>query len=291
MSVLDPRDLTPEEIQAYDRDGVVALRRALDPVWIAALRDAVDEVLARPGEQGKNYPDMGSGRFGYDTFMWLRHPVFREFQRASPLPSFAAQIMQSSRSFLTVDLLFVKEPATPNPTPWHQDQPYGWYDGWQVCSFWVPLDPVTIESGALEWVVGSHKWNRWFSPIGFDPSQYLGSRQFEPMIDVEAERDRHRIVHFDMEPGDILVHQLLTLHGAPGNASKERRRRAIAFRYAGDDARYAVRDMGPKPIRDPGLKAGDRFGCPLFPQVWPREGLQIPADGGSQSIERPQGEA
>jgi len=76
-----------------------------------------------------------------------------------------------------------------------------------------------------------------------------------------------------MAPGDVLAHHLLTLHGAPGNRTPDRRRRAIAFRYAGDDATYIDRPVGPKPIRDPGLKRGDHFGCELFPQVWPRAGL------------------
>ena len=70
------RPLTSEELRAYDSDGVVCLRGILDEKWIGELRRALDEVLASPGPQGKNYPDMGSGRFGYDTFMWTRHPGF-----------------------------------------------------------------------------------------------------------------------------------------------------------------------------------------------------------------------
>ena len=276
MAFAPARKLTDEEIRTYREDGVVCLRNALAPEWIELLRDALDRTLAEPGPQGKAYPDMGSGRFGYDTFMWTRQEPFRRIQTESPIPSYAAQVMESSKAFLMVDLAFVKEPNTPNPTPWHQDQPYGWYNGWQVCSFWTPLDPVTLESGALEWIPGSHRWNRWFRPAGFDPAQYRDADEFEPMPDIEATRSQYRIIHYDMQPGDILAHQLLTLHYAPGNSTADRRRRALAFRYAGDDAVYAIRKTGPKPIRDPGLKPGDRFGCELFPQVWPREGLQIP---------------
>lgn len=264
------RAVTKEELRTFREDGVVCLRGALDSEWIALMTAALEEVLADPGPQGKAYPDMGSGRFGYDTFMWTRNDAFRRFQEASPLPHLAAQVMESKKAYLMVDLTFVKEPNTPNKTPWHHDQPYGWYNGWQVCSFWVPLDRVTIESGALEWVPGSHRWNRWFHPPGFDPSQYVDDSGFEPMPDIEAERGKHRILHYEMEPGDVLAHHLLTLHGAPGNSTADRRRRALAFRYAGDDATYVARKVGPKPIRDPGLKDGDHFGCPLFPQVWPR---------------------
>jgi hypothetical protein len=264
------RPITEAEKRAFVEDGVVCLRGIVDPDRIERLRAAVDDVLDHPGPQGKNYPDMGSGRFGYDTFMWTYDEEFRRFQAEGPLPELAATLLGSTKSYLMVDLLFAKEPNTPNPTPWHHDQPYGWYDGSQVCSFWTPLDTVTLESGALEWIPGSHRWGKWFKPAGFDPAMYKDVTQFAEMPDIEGNRAAYKIIHFDMEPGDVLGHHLLTLHGAPGNLRSDRRRRAIACRYAGDDARYAVRAVGPKPIRDPGLKPGDRFGCDLFPQVWPR---------------------
>lgn len=273
MGMQRARSITDAEKRAFREDGVVCLRGLIDRDTIEQLRIGVDEVLASPGPQGKDYPDMGSGRFGYDTFMWIRNKAFWRFQAEGPLPEVAATLLDSTKSFLMVDLLFAKEPNTPNPTPWHQDQPYGWYDGWQVCSFWTPLDTVTLESGALEWIPGSHRWKRWFRPVGFDPAMYKDGSQFEDMPDVESNRAAYKIIHFDMEPGDVLGHHLLTLHGAPGNSRSDRRRRAIASRYAGDDARYAVRAVGPRPICDPGLKPGDEFGCDLFPQVWPRRTL------------------
>lgn len=264
-----PYRLDPQDLARYEEDGVVCLRGVLDRDRIAELAEEVERVLAHPGPQGKDYDIQGPGRFRYDTFMWTRHEPFWRIQVDSPLPQVTAGIMRSRTSYLMADVLFVKEPNTPNPTPWHQDQPYGWYDGQQVCSVWIPLDTVTLATGALEYVAGSHSWNTWFRPVGFDTGGDQATQRFTPMPDIEAEREKHRIIHFDMEPGDALIHHLLTLHGAPGNSASDRRRRAIAYRYAGDDARYAVREVGPKPIWDPGLAHGDRFGCDLFPQVWP----------------------
>ncbi len=39
-----------------------------------------------------------------------------------------------------------------------------------------------------------------------------------------------------MQPGDVLVHQAMTIHGAPGNSSSTVRRRAYSIRWTGDDA-------------------------------------------------------
>jgi ectoine hydroxylase-related dioxygenase (phytanoyl-CoA dioxygenase family) len=260
--------VSESDIAAYERDGVVCLRRVLDEAWLEPVRAGVDEVLKHPGPQGA-VDDSAGGRYAYDTWMWTRNEAFWRLAIESPLPSITAQIMRSKTSFLMADIVFTKEPNTPKPVPWHQDMPYGFYDGSQVCSAWLALDPVTLESGALEYARASHKAGEWYAPVEFIKGDgYVGS-ELKPMPDIDAHRDRFDIIHFDMEPGDLLLHNLLMLHGSPGNGRSDRRRRAVAYRFAGDDSTYAVRNVGAKPIWDPGIRAGDKFGCDLFPQVWP----------------------
>jgi ectoine hydroxylase-related dioxygenase (phytanoyl-CoA dioxygenase family) len=50
------------------------------------------------------------------------------------------------------DQLLIKEPGTVKRTPWHHDMPSWPLAGWQVCTIWLALDPVTEESGAVEYV-------------------------------------------------------------------------------------------------------------------------------------------
>ncbi|CAN5620377.1 phytanoyl-CoA dioxygenase family protein [soil metagenome] len=269
------RAITAEEKKRFQEDGVVCLRGVLSPDWIEELRTGVDEVLSRPGPAGKNIGE-GGGRFGYDIFMWTFNETFRRFQEEGPMGEWAAQLLDSQRSYLAVDAMFVKEPGTPNHTPWHHDQPYLWLDGQQVLSFWTPLDTVTADSGAIDWIPGSHRWGKWFKPKGFDPKNYVDYPDiFEEIPDIEAAREQYGVMHFDTEPGDLVVHHLLTLHHSPGNATQGRRRRALGIRYVGDDVTFATRAMGPRPLYDVGLKQGDAIGSDMFPQVWPRtsEGL------------------
>lgn len=269
MGVSAEYQVAETDIRKYEEEGVICLRNVLDAERVARLQTALEDVLAHPGPQAKAYESKGPGRFGYDTFMWTRNEEFWCLQADSPIPAITARMMRSGVSHLMADVAFVKEPNTPSPTPWHQDQPYGWYDGKQVISVWLPLDRVTIESGALEYVAGSHRAGVWYRPVSFDSGMDQDTDDFVPMPDIDGDRSAHNIIHYDLEPGDLLLHHLLTLHGAPGNSTSDRRRRAIAFRYAGDDATYAVRKVGPKPVWDPGIRHGERFGCDLFPQVWP----------------------
>ena len=59
-----------------------------------------------------------------------------------------------------------------------------------------------------------------------------------PVPDPDAEG--MRVMEWEMEPGDAVAFNYLTLHGARGNNSASRRR-AFSLRLVGDDARYVER--------------------------------------------------
>ncbi|MDP6707197.1 MAG: phytanoyl-CoA dioxygenase family protein [Alphaproteobacteria bacterium] len=262
------------EVAAFRRDGVVCLRQAFDREWIAALVEAVERDKAAPGPMVRhNTPDGVTGEFFVDFQLWRRWPECRRFVEESPAAAIAARLLGASEVVFYHDHLLVKEPNTPLPTPWHHDQPYYPVDGRMVGSIWLPLDPVD-RATSLEFVAGSHRWGRWFRPRYFNADGTAlvpGDDGMEEAPDVEAGRDEYEILGWEMVPGDCLFFHALTLHGAAGNASSTRRRRAYATRWLGEDARYAERPgrVSP-PIEGHGLKAGDPMACELFPVVWPR---------------------
>jgi ectoine hydroxylase-related dioxygenase (phytanoyl-CoA dioxygenase family) len=260
------------DVDRYEEDGVVCLKGMFDPGWIDLLELAVDEAMRHRGRFGESYTKPGNpGLFFGDLDMWQRLDRFKRFVFESPAAAIAARIMRASRVNFFYDQLLVKEPGTIERTPWHQDQPYWAVSGRQVCSIWLPLDPVAKENG-VEYVRGSHRWQRTFLPYHFTDGSPYRERALERMPDIEADRAGYDIVRFDMEPGDCLVFQAMIVHGAPGNAALDRRRRALATRWTGDDARYCVHSGEVAiPTSDPGLKHGDSMDCALFPRVWPRQ--------------------
>ena len=95
------------------------------------------------------------------------------------------------------------------------------------------------------------------------------------MPDIDARRDEFDLVSFDLEPGDAVAFSFLTVHGAPPNPSPERRRRAFASRWLGDDATWAVRQgimSPPFPEVHRRLSPGDPVGGPEFPVIWSAQG-------------------
>ncbi|MEL7157539.1 MAG: phytanoyl-CoA dioxygenase family protein [Actinomycetota bacterium] len=264
--------VSDDERAAFDEDGVVCLRGAVDDEWLAVVAAGIEDDIADPGPFYHGY-DVGEGkRFHGNLRLWETHPGMRSYCLESPLPALARILLDTERVNLFYDQLFVKESATDSPTRWHNDQPYWPVRGRQVMSFWLALDPVDLTNGGLEFVAGSHRWNRWFQPETFGVTEshaYSRNPDYEPMVDVEAERDRYRILSWTMEPGDVLAFHAMTVHGAPANADPGRRRRGYAVRYTGDDAVYLEAEGMAQPLFADHLANGDPIGGPWFPQILP----------------------
>jgi ectoine hydroxylase-related dioxygenase (phytanoyl-CoA dioxygenase family) len=223
--------------------------------------------MATPGPYTRGYTKDGApGRFFGDYCNWRRIEEYRSFFFDSPAAGLARALMGSSKVNLFHEHVLVKEPGTLDRTPWHHDQPYYCVDGRDTCSLWIPLDPVPRET-CVEFVAGSHRWGRWFTPTKFAGAAY--QRQdagYETIPDIDAERERHRFLAWDLAPGDCIAFHFLTVHGAPGNLSQTARRRAFAARFTGDDAVYVRRagEMSP-PFPEVTLEPGQPLDSDTFP--------------------------
>ncbi len=262
------------DIRDYEANGAVCLRGVFAPDWIARVREGIARELAAPGrgfvEQARGLP----GRFVTDYCAAQQVPELQDFVANSPAAEIVARLMGAARAGFLMDVLWIKEPGTSKPTAWHQDQPYFAVDGRQMCSIWLPVDPVP-QDVALRFLKGSHRWNRWFRPqltsgkelYRFDDPGSV----WETIPDFDAELDRHEVLSWALEPGDCLVFHALTVHGAPGNPQPGNRRRVLTTVWFGDDATWGVRPSPPRPkFEGHGLEPGAALESPLFPRLWPR---------------------
>jgi ectoine hydroxylase-related dioxygenase (phytanoyl-CoA dioxygenase family) len=256
----------------FQRDGACVVRGLLDEREVADLAAAVELNLAEPSERAiEGGGDAGTGRFFEDFRNWTRIPAYEDVIRGSRLGEVAAGLMGSRTARLHHDHLLVKEPGTTIRTPWHQDQPYYNIDGRDTVSFWIPLDPVPRES-TLEFVAGSHASHTWYMPRSFfdDRALVFDDGTFAEVPDVEADRDAYTILGWELEPGDAVAFNMLTLHAAAGSRN---RRRAFSVRLVGDDVRLAERPHKTSPDfpeLDGELAFGEPLEHPLFPVLWPR---------------------
>ena len=260
------RKVDAATVDSYQRDGAVVLRGLLSGNEVEMLREAINWNMAHPGSlAGIASADSDPGRFFEDFCNWARLPGYERLAFESALPRVAACLMHSRRVRLHHDHVLVKEPRTQQPTAWHQDQPYYNVSGRQNVSFWIPVDPVPLES-TLEFVAGSHADGKWYLPKTFltKEAKWFPDGSLADVPDVQP----HEVLRWALEPGDAVAFHMLTLHGSAGSTAL---RRAFSIRMIGDDARHAPRPCRTSPHFDglaDELEAGAEMDHPLFPIVY-----------------------
>ena len=217
-TILEERHITDAERAVWQSDGALCLRGVVATEWLETLAEGIDAAMADPSDVAKAYGE-GESRFRTDHGMFLRLEQFRRFMHESPMARLAAELMGATRINLYDEHLLVKEPGTDTPTWWHHDLPYFRIKGSQICSFWVPLDPVTEATGSLRFAVGSHAWGKLFRPVKIGQGDFVAeTEQFDETVpDIDGDPERYPTVCFDLEPGDVAVFHGATLHSSSGN--------------------------------------------------------------------------
>jgi len=259
--------ITQQDIDQFEKDGVVCLRGAFSMDWLEKLAIGVEKNFKDPGPYNTVYTDKESPGGFYDDYCnWQRIEEYRDFVQQSPAAEIAARITKSNAARIYHEHVLVKEPGTRESTPWHHDLPYYGVDGDQLCSIWLPLDLVP-KNVCPEFVLGSHNAGTLYYPKFFLTSENYadGIAGFETIPDIENHRAQHSIQSWDLELGDCIVFHMRTLHGAPPN-----RRRAFSTRWLGDDARFAKRAWKTSPpYPEVDLQHGDLMEHESFPLMWP----------------------
>jgi ectoine hydroxylase-related dioxygenase (phytanoyl-CoA dioxygenase family) len=256
-------------VAAFQRDGVVLLPGLLAD-RVDKLAAAIEDNMAAPGPFERTYqPADGTARFFQDYCNWQRIAGYRDAVLNSGMAEAAARLMGSECARIFHEHVLVKEPGNSMKTPWHQDQPYYLVEGDQSVSFWVTLDVIPREI-AIEYVKGSHRWGKQFRPDRFNGQALYDNDTSEAVPDVDANRDAFDVAGWAMQPGDAVAFAFRTLHGAPANLTANRRR-AISFRWVGDDARFAKRKgRTSPPFPHLTFEDGAPFEAADFPVVWPK---------------------
>ncbi len=243
--------LDPDTVQAFERDGAVVLRGVLNLMQMMQLEIGIEENLAQlsPLALVASAPD-DPGYFVEDFCSWQNNANYEHILKETALPYIARELMQSDSVRLYHDHLLVKEPNTRAPTPWHQDQPYYNVSGRQNVSFWIPVDPVPLES-TLRFVAGSHE-GTWYLPRTFrdQQAQWFPEGALQELPDIDASSsyspEKFKQLSWALEPGDCIAFHMLTLHASSGTPPGHRRR-VFSARYLGDDARHAIRPWRTSP--------------------------------------------
>lgn len=277
------RSITKDEIECYDRDGVVLLQDMFDSDWIKLLLQGMEANRKDPTDRSRIWDRDSEGRtMFWDSQAWQRIEEYQQFIFESPCAEIAGKLMQSSRINFYFDAVFMRSSGSQFSTPWHQDEPYWSVEGYNTCTIWMPLVPVKKEN-ALAYVPGSHRSDTVHDQYNFgnlnpdhktDIDQVDFSAIAEQAIpDIDADRGAYGVVSWDMQPGDCVAFNSRIMHGGSGKLPKHRELKVFTTKWLGDDVTIKFREQGMDPdhsaiMTEYGLKPGDRPGTDLYPQVW-----------------------
>ncbi|MDJ0825873.1 MAG: phytanoyl-CoA dioxygenase family protein [Rhodobacter sp.] len=115
--------------------------------------------------------------------------------------------------------LFIKEPHDPTPIKWHQD---GYHmdlsDNSRALRAWVALTETTAANGTMHVIEGSH--HAGFVPHAEDDyARHLALRGEH----IEDPDGAGTAVPVTLQPGQMSLHHVRTIHGSPGNTTGTRR--------------------------------------------------------------------
>jgi hypothetical protein len=198
--------LSPAQIEAYRRDGLVIPDYRLPEGQLDRLRAALDTLLAenthvRPEQLISAHISRGGGEKtrGQDAFLEFAHDP---------------RILDMVEQLVGGDLIlwgcqvFCKPAGDGYEVPWHQDGRYWPIRPLATCTVWVALDRSGPENGCMRYIPASHR----------NGHVYRHRRDARPDLaldlvleDGEADMDAARDVV--LEPGMMSLHDVYLVHG------------------------------------------------------------------------------
>jgi ectoine hydroxylase-related dioxygenase (phytanoyl-CoA dioxygenase family) len=211
-----PYHLTAEQIRFFDANGYLLLRNWIPDDMLQRLRAASERWIAR-GQAAEHDPAMDADErsdYGFATrsngkrVMWRVNYVHNKGEDASlellgsPHVLAVAESLCGPSFVPTYESLVFKQEGDGAEVMWHQDAVHP--RKYRIFNYDLYLDHSTAEGGALRVI----------------PASQTGK------VDTCAIRDAHGwlppgVITVEMQPGDVLLHDVMVVHGSPttdGNA-------------------------------------------------------------------------
>jgi len=273
-----PRRLSQQDREIFRRDGVVNLKGAFGAEWLDLLGRGIDRNMATPSPRFEaRTMDGSTARYCEDFWVWSEFTEFEEFVRHSPASELAADLLDARRINLVMDNWFLREAGAKSRPPWHHDIAYFDFEG-TMCVLWLPLEETPKENG-IAFVRGSHLWGKLFQRVFFKSHEAAGKpgvvngQAYEAPPDIDADPGAYDLVAFDCAPGDCIMFDMRTLHGALAETVPDRTIRRYTLRMTAEDGRIRYRGDWAKAERAifeaAGHKEGDAIDSDFFPRLWP----------------------
>jgi len=249
--------LTPQQIEAFRRDGVIVADDAVTAAQLAALRETFDGWLEESRRHERNYGEMIDGRPRFDLQVpghSAAAPQLRRVNSPTEISEAYLKVMTDSRiPDMVADLIGpnvkfhhskinAKLPGTNTEVKWHQDFPFTPHSNDDLVTALLALDEVDMTNGPLIAAPGSHR--EALAPLWHD-GRFTGIAGETESADWQA-RGRS----LPMRAGSVCLMHTRVGHSSAPNHGTRPRRLFIAV-YAAEDA--VPLSPNPLPSRHEGM--------------------------------------
>lgn len=242
--VTDPKVLTREQVERFNRDGYLKPFRIFTEAEAADLRRYFDDLLARYTAEGKDSYSISSAHLRHGR-VWdvLTNPRVVGIVRDLLGPS----VIGWGSHF------FCKMPGDGKAVSWHQDASYWPLTPSKAVTVWLAIDDADRGNAAMRFIPGTHVLGHLTYKLSeTDEGNVLN----QTVPDIERYGDP---VYAELKAGEASVHADLLLHGSEANTSS-RRRCGLTLRYTPGDVRAGLgwHDKGVVVAGDPPAHWGNR---------------------------------
>lgn len=210
-----PKLLSPEAVAQYERDGYYFPVRVFSAEEALSYRRRMEAYEAATG--------------GPIQSNW-RHKVHLLFTWANELVRLP-KILDAVEDVIGPNIIcwttnfFIKEANSPSFVSWHQDSTYWGLEPPDVISAWLAFSDAPLESGAMKFLPGSHRWEQVKHRDTYHENNLLTRGQ-----EIAVEVDESQAVDVPLMAGEISLHHVRLVHGSQPNTTNDRRI-GLSIRY------------------------------------------------------------
>jgi ectoine hydroxylase-related dioxygenase (phytanoyl-CoA dioxygenase family) len=259
-----PYELTNEQIEFYQKNRYIKLKKVLSKPVIDYLSQVIGEKVAELNKETIALEHRSTyGKAFLQLFnLWREDERIKRLIFSKRIAQIATELMQTDGVRLYHDQALFKE-AGGGITPWHADQYYWPLETDKTITAWMPLQATPLEMGPLEFSAGSHQivTGRDLN-ISDESEQKIQAR-------LRVTDFQHVIEPFDL--GEISFHSGWVFHRAGANRTQDMRK-VMTIIYM-DSNMLLKEPQNESQINDwhtwcPNAKVGEVINSPINPVLY-----------------------
>jgi len=199
------------------------MQERIDEIMLGKAKIDYDKLLMQLDSTTGAYEDAGQQSLGfkgatldYRKIQELEHdPVFLEYLLDPVFKDICSRTYGEKVPVTLFRAMFMNKPANKGTfLPWHQDR-WTALDRDPQITLWTAIDPATIKNGCVQVIPKSHRHGL-INPT--HPSGFLSKAQAAAICTPD------RIVHVELEAGEVVLLHNYLLHASDVNRSSQSRR-------------------------------------------------------------------